>query len=372
MKKLGFGLMRLPLMPGGSSRDVDMNVVKLMADVFMDNGFTYFDTAYMYHNYFSEAVFRRTVVPFHARDSYTVADKMPTIFLRREEDMPEIFERQLRRCGVDYFDYYMMHDVNMSNYDSTVQRLGEFEFLLDRKREGLVRHVGFSYHDDAVLLDRILTEHPEAEFVQLQINYMDWDSDSIQSRLCYETAVRHGKRVIAMEPVKGGTLASVPEAAEMIFRDRRPDMSPASWAIRYSASLPEVMVVLSGMSNMSQLCDNVGYMKDFVPLDDGDYKTVESALNVIRGAMDIPCTGCGYCLEGCPKNIAIPKYFALYNTEHLLGSRDFSTQQEYYSNITETHGRASDCIRCGKCEKIRPQHLTIRDCLEDVADMFER
>ncbi len=372
MKKLGFGMMRLPKYNDENNRNVDMRIAADMIERFINSGFTYFDTAYMYHNYCSENIVRRLLVERYPRSSFTLADKMPTMFLKRADEMPEIFRIQLKKCGVEYFDYYMMHDVNASNYDSVVQAFDGFGFISEQKRLGRVREIGFSFHDDAVLLDRVLTDHPEVDFVQLQINYLDWEDDGIQSRKCYECAVRHGKKVIVMEPIKGGTLANIPESAEMIFKSHSPNASVASWAVRFAASLPNVFMVLSGMSNMEQLEDNISYMSDFAPLKDDEYSAIDKVSRVLRGAVEIPCTSCGYCLDaGCPKDIQIPKYFTLFNTEKLLGSRDFSPHEEYYSNIAENHGKASDCIKCGKCEAACPQHLKIRDMLVRVKDLFE-
>ncbi len=372
VKKLGFGMMRLPKYNEENNRNVDMRATSDMIDRFLENGFTYFDTAYMYHNYCSEDIVRRLLVERHPRSSFTLADKMPTMFLKNAEQMPGIFRLQLKKCGVEYFDYYMMHDVNSSNYDSVVQAFDGFGFIAEQKKLGRVREIGFSFHDDAVLLERVLTDHPEVDFVQLQINYLDWEDEGIQSRKCYDCAVRHGKKVIVMEPVKGGTLANIPEAARLVFKSHNADASVASWAIRFAASLPNVFMVLSGMSNDAQLDDNMSYMKDFAPLNDEEYKVIDKVSQVLRGAVEIPCTSCGYCLDaGCPMDIQIPKYFTLFNTEKLLGSCDFSTHEEYYANATEKHGKASACIKCGKCERACPQHIKIRDQLVRVAQLFE-
>lgn len=372
MKKLGFGLMRLPTVGPDDKKVVDEAMVLEMMREFIDNGFTYFDTAYMYHRYQSENVVGRTLVENFPRDSYTLADKLPMMYVKSADDMPRFFEEQLQKCRVEYFDYYMLHDLNSSNYDQKVVPFKAFEFISELKAQGKVREIGFSFHDGEELLERILTDHPEVDFVQLQINYLDWEDAGIQSRRCYECAVRHGKKVIVMEPIKGGTLASIPAEAERIFKSYDPDASIASWAIRFAASLPDVFIVLSGMSNLEQLRDNMGYMKDFTPLDDEDYKVVDKALQVIKGAVEIPCTACGYCLEGCPQNIAISKYFTLYNTDKLLGYRGFSPQEEYYFNTAEIFGKASDCIECGLCEDACPQHLKIRDHLKKVASYFEK
>ncbi len=371
MKKLGFGMMRLPVTDPDNGKSVDIDATCRMVDAFLENGFTYFDTAYMYHSYHSENVVREALVERHPRDSFLLADKMPTMFLKNEEDLPRIFDEQLKKCGVDYFDYYLLHDINGSNYDNTAQRLREFEFVSEKKAAGQITHMGFSFHDDAELLERVLTDHPEVEFVQLQINYLDWEHEGIQSRLCYECACRHGKKVIVMEPVKGGTLASVPAEAEKLLRDYAPDASPASWAIRFAASLDEVIVVLSGMSNMDQLQDNMSFMKELKPINPDELGVLNEAVKIIHRSVEIPCTACGYCLEGCPKKIPIPRYFALYNTERLLGSRGFSPQEEYYSNSGVSYGLASDCVKCGKCETACPQHLQIREYLRHVKELFE-
>ena len=371
-KKLGFGLMRLPLTDPNNGASVDVELLKTMVDAFLEKGFTYFDTAWMYCGFQSECAIREALVKRHPRDSYTLADKLHAGFLKTKEDRERIFQEQLRKTGVDYFDYYLLHDVGTDHY-KTYQELDCFRWLEEKKAQGLARHIGFSYHDNAELLDRVLTEHPEVEFVQLQLNYLDWDSEGVQSRKCYETAVKHGKPVIVMEPVKGGTLARVPESVEKMFREARPEMSSPSWAIRFAASLEHVMVVLSGMSNMEQLLDNTDYMADFQPLSAQEQALVKKAVDAINSTIAIPCTGCSYCTEGCPQRIAIPKYFSLYNADlQEIKEKSWRPQGEYYTRLTMNFGKASDCLECGQCEQVCPQHLPIIRHLKDVAARFEK
>lgn len=371
-KKLGFGLMRLPLTDPNDGASVDVELLKTMVDAFLKKGFTYFDTAWMYCGFQSECAIREALVKRHPRDSYTLADKLHAGFLKTKEDRERIFQEQLRKTGVDYFDYYLLHDVGTDHY-KTYQELDCFRWLEEKKAQGLARHIGFSYHDNAELLDRVLTEHPEVEFVQLQLNYLDWDSEGVQSRKCYETAVKHGKPVIVMEPVKGGTLARVPESVEKMFREARPEMSIPSWAIRFAASLEHVMVVLSGMSNMEQLLDNTDYMADFQPLSAQEQALVKKAVDAINSTIAIPCTGCSYCTEGCPQRIAIPKYFSLYNADlQEIKEKSWRPQGEYYTRLTMNFGKASDCLECGQCEQVCPQHLPIIRHLKDVAARFEK
>lgn len=371
-KKLGFGLMRLPLTDPNDGASVDVELLKTMVDAFLEKGFTYFDTAWMYCGFQSECAIREALVKRHPRDSYTLADKLHAGFLKTKEDRERIFQEQLKKTGVDYFDYYLLHDVGTDHY-KTYQELDCFRWLEEKKAQGLARHIGFSYHDNAELLDRVLTEHPEVEFVQLQLNYLDWDSEGVQSRKCYETAVKHGKPVIVMEPVKGGTLARVPESVEKMFRETRPEMSIPSWAIRFAASLEHVMVVLSGMSNMEQLLDNTDYMADFQPLSAQEQALVKKAVDAINSTIAIPCTGCSYCTEGCPQRIAIPKYFSLYNADlQEIKEKSWRPQGEYYTRLTMNFGKASDCLECGQCEQVCPQHLPIIRHLKDVAARFEK
>ncbi len=370
-KKLGFGLMRLPSLDSLDPGKIDIRQCCEMVDMFLDRGFDYFDTAWMYCNFKSEEAVKDILTTRIPRDKYTVTTKLHSGFISSMGDRDKIFNEQRRKTGLDYFDYYWAHDVNAHSIE-TYDRLDVWKWLEDKKKAGDVRHIGFSYHDGPELLDKVLQDHPEAEYVQLQINYLDWDSLGVRSRECYEVATKHGKPVIVMEPVKGGTLANVPEAANKLFKDYAPNASIPSWAIRYVASLDNVCMVLSGMSNMEQLDDNTSYMKDFVPLNEEEYGIIKKAVNIINGGIAIPCTGCAYCAPGCPMNINIPRYFSLYNAEmQEIESKGWTPQNEYYDNLTKEFGKASACVGCGQCEGVCPQHLPIIENLKLVADKFE-
>ncbi len=372
MKKLGFGLMRLPQTDPDNAAAVDVEQVKRMVDLFMARGFTYFDTAIMYNGFASQRVAREALVDRYPRDRFTLATKLHNAFFHSKEEREKVFLDQLEQTGAGYFDYYLLHGIEDGSYKD-YESLDCFAWLMEKKSRGLVKHIGFSFHGTPELLEEILTKHPETEFVQLQVNYLDWESEWIQSRGVYETAVRHGKPVIVMEPVKGGTLARVPPDAERLFRQREPALSMASWAIRFAATLPNVLVVLSGMSTLKQMEDNLSYMDPFVPLTEDEKALTQRVAGMINARIAVPCTGCSYCTEGCPKQIPIPRFFSLYNEDmrENLEEKGWTINYTNYRHLALRFSRAKACIACGQCERVCPQHLPIIEKLKLVSAHFD-
>ena len=371
-KKLGFGLMRLPLLDERDEASIDIETCKQMVDLFMSRGFTYFDTAIMYCGAASQRAAKTILVDRYPRDSFTLATKLHSNFVHAPEDPERIFREQLEQTGAGYFDYYLLHGIKANSYP-IYEQYDCFNWLLDKQRQGLVRHVGFSFHDTPELLDRILREHPEMEFVQMQLNYLDWESEWIQSRAVYETAVRHGKPVVVMEPVKGGTLAKLPAEAETLLKTAEPDLSIPSWGIRFAASQEHVFMVLSGMSTPEQVLDNTGYMQDFRPLSPEEIALTRRAAEIINRQVAVACTGCSYCTDGCPMQLAIPKYFSLYNEDMRedLAQKGWTANYANYAKLTADHGRAGDCIGCGQCEGVCPQHLPIISLMRQVSAHYD-
>ena len=362
----GFGCMRLPMKDG----KVDYEEFIRMADEFIKAGFNYFDTAHGYIGGQSETAIRDCVAKRYERSRFLLTDKLTDSYFKKQEDIRPFFEKQLASCGVDYFDFYLMHAQNRNNYQKYKQ-CKAYETCYALKDEGLIRHFGLSFHDKAEVLDMILTEHPEIEIVQIQFNYVDYNDASVESRKVYEVCEKHNKPVIVMEPVKGGSLVNLPEEADRILRSLNGG-SNASYAIRFAASFPNMAMVLSGMSNISQMQDNLGAMKNFRPLDEKELEAVMKVCGIFGNLNLIPCTSCRYCVEEneCPRSIRIPDLFAALNAHEAF--HNWNTGYYYNSVITGNgHGKASDCIKCGKCEKVCPQHLQIRKLLQNVAKTFE-
>ena len=361
--KLGFGLMRLPKKGLGT----DIEQVKQMVDLFMDAGFTYFDTAFVYTG--SEAATKKALVERYPRDSYTLCTKINAFMLApTEKACKKQFYTSLERTGAGYFDYYLLHALMENNY-TKYDKFHIWDFVKEQKEKGLIKHFGFSYHAGPELLDRLLTEHPEVDFIQLQINYADWDNPSVSSRANYEVARKHGVSITVMEPVKGGTLANPPKEVQKLFKGYHPDMSYASWAIRFVASLDGIITVLSGMSSIEQMEDNLSYMRNFHPLNDEEQKIIQQAQRIMGHSSTIPCTACHYCVEGCPKQINIPDIFSAMNKQLGNGQKE-EAKTAYFKVATEGH-MASDCIGCKQCERACPQHLPITKNLKRAVGMFE-
>ncbi len=360
--KLGFGFMRLPK----KGVIIDIEQTKKMVDLFIESGFTYFDTAFVYPG--SEQALRKSLIERYPRDRYQIATKLFASVVPTEKIAKNEFKTSLGRLGTDYIDYYLLHALDNKNYKK-YEKMHLWDYVKDLKDSGLIRHYGFSYHGDSKLLDQLLTEHPDAEFVQLQINYKDWDDPKIESKNNYDVARKHSKPVIVMEPVKGGKLADPPESVKKLLSDFDKDASYASWAIRYAASFDGVMTVLSGMSDLEQMKDNISFMKDFRPLNEKESMLIEQARRLLDNEFGIPCTSCRYCVPNCPKEIEIPAILAALN-QHLEHA-DIQEAKSKYNQVIKGHAKASECIKCRKCEKSCPQHIDITENLERAAKLFE-
>lgn len=359
MNKLGFGFLRLPY----AGEEIDYAELNKMVDSYLAGGGRYFDTAYTYLDGLSEEAICKALVQRHPRESFLLASKLPGYYAKSYADCFRYFEESANRCGVDYFDMYMLHWLDSNHYPIARQQ-HQFEFLSELKRTGKARKIGFSFHDTPELLDEILTYHPEVDCVLLQINYLDWESPAIQSRLCYETALRHGKSVIAMEPVKGGKLASVPQAAAEVLQKIDPTLHPASHAIRFVKNLPGVDIVLSGMNSMTQLEDN---LKDRPPMSVDELDLLRQAAELIRKSTAIACTGCGYCLPACPMQIPIPDCFSLYNEYRIYPRHQWKIIPAY----KRLPVNATACVECQSCEAHCPQKLPISQHMQAVIAALE-
>lgn len=365
--KLGFGLMRLPKKGLGK---IDIEQTKQMVDEFMNAGQTYFDTAYIYDGGGSEKAAKEALVDRYPRERFTLATKLCAwMGAYNEKSAKQQFYTSLERTGAGYFDYYLLHALQSNNY-KLYDKYHIWDFVKELKSKGLIKHWGFSFHATPELLDQLLTAHPDAEFVQLQLNYADWESSKVRSRQNYEVARSHGKPIVVMEPVKGGALAKPPEAVRAIFDNASPDMSYASWAIRYAASLDGIITVLSGMSDIGQMRDNLSYMKDFRPLDSEEQKVIRKAQEVMTSLKSIPCTACHYCTAGCPKKIPIPEIFEARNQQLIWGQLEEG--RKIYEREVKDKGRASDCISCGQCERACPQQIDVINKLKKCAETFDK
>ncbi|MBR5539503.1 MAG: aldo/keto reductase [Clostridia bacterium] len=356
---LGFGCMRLPMI-NKEEKIIDKDEFCRMTDAFMDAGFNYFDTAYGYIDGKSELAVRDCLTSRHDRESYVLADKLSYWCFEKEEDVLPLFEKQLERCGVEYFDLYLFHCMNHEGYEKH-KRCNTFEIVKKLKDEGKIKHIGMSFHDTADYLDMILTEQPYMEFVQLQLNYLDYDDPTVQSKACYDVAVKHGKKVIVMEPVKGGALADLPADAAKELR-KLGDASQASYALRYAATFPAVFMVLSGMGDMKMMNDNVNTFKNFVPITEKDVETFDKVREIVRKVKQIPCTRCNYCADVCPSGIPISEIFFIYNK--LMGAK--ISRSETKELLVPYREKINECIKCGKCETNCPQSIEIRERLEKI------
>ncbi len=368
MKQLGFGMLRLPLANPGNDASIDIEQVKELADLYISKGGNYFDTAYTYHAGRSEEALRKAVTERYPREEIIITDKLPTWQVPSREACEAYFQEQLERCGTEYFDCFFLHWLNREHYQHAKEQ-DFFGFLEEKKREGKIRHIGFSYHDDAEVLEQILEETPCVEIVQLQINYLDWESREIQAKACYDTAVRYGKKIYVMEPVKGGTLANVQGDVKTLMKGMHPGWSPAAWAVRFAFSQPGVEVVLSGMNEEGQILDNMNTARDY-RLGTEELELLKKAAGMIAGSTAVPCTACRYCVKSCPKNICIPDYFALYNSARRFPDDGWKLEPQYHG-LAHTYGKASDCIRCRQCEKHCPQKIRITEHLSEIAGMWE-
>ena len=361
--KFGFGCMRFPMADG----EIDIEQTKELIDAFLNAGFNYFDTAHGYLGGKSEPTLRECLTSRYPREAYILTDKLSTHHFKTNEEIRPLFQSQLEACGVDYFDFYLMHAQDAKIF-AKYKECRAYETALEFLAEGKIKHLGISFHDTADVLEQILTEYPQIEVVQIQLNYVDFHDPAVQSAKCLEVCRKHGKPAIVMEPVKGGNLVNLPEEAQKVF-DALQGGSNASYAIRFAASQEGVMMVLSGMGSMEMVNDNCSYMADFRPLNDAENAAVEKVCQIFQAQGAIPCTACRYCTEVCPQGIPIPDLFACMNTKKIF--HDWNTDY-YYDVHTQNGGKASECLKCGLCENICPQHLNIRELLKDVAKEFEK
>ena len=365
MPKLGFGLMRLPETDGR----IDIDKVAQMADAYMASGFNYFDTAYVYHGGNSEKVVKEAIVKRFPRESFTIATKLPAWFLHSPEDRDKVFQEQLDRCGVDYFDFYLLHSLEDGNNYDTYEKYDCFNWGIKKRDEGRIRHFGFSFHGTPELLVQVLDKHPEIEFVQIQLNYADWDNKIVHSGELYEILRDRNIPMIIMEPAKGGKLANLDDECAEILKAIRPDKSIASWAFRYVGSLPGIATILSGMSTPEQMEDNINTFKDFEPLSEEELAAIDKVKEIMNRVELAGCTSCKYCVEGCPMGISIPDVISAVNTKRKFPGD--MRPQFFYNGLVDRYSHASDCIACGQCEGVCPQHLPIISLMQEAVEKFE-